>query len=245
MHPLRLTSLLILVLLPTTAGAAMIGNPVSRPSAGRLALGASADVRAMVFTADGCTGDSCQAVWRPSQLGGRAELSLFPGLGLAGGGSWMRETIDEATFAGVGASYWGGLEAAVTVGPDIYLAGVAQFEYSATREVGSSSGELLGRTASSRLQVAALVAWAPDDDSFALYGGPAFHPLHRHYTTLHDLDVEVTLRRSYPFLGVVGIELRSGPLGLPWATQSSRMVMGVEGRFERGMGGGLWLGAAF
>ncbi len=235
----------LLALLPQAAAAAMVGNPVARPQAGVVEIGLAAETRAVVFEVEGCASGACEAVWRPSQLGARVELSLLPGLGLQGGGSWMGESIPEASYDGVGGSYWGGVDLALPVGPEIYIAAVAQLERSATREEGSSSGSLIARTASTRALLAALMAWSPDDDSFALYGGPAFHPLHRHYTTLEDLEVQLHLRRSAPFWAVLGLELRSEPLGLPWAQSSGRMLMGAEAQIDRGLGGSLWLGAAF
>jgi len=245
MVSLRLPSLLLLALLPTAAHAAMIGNPVSQPRAGWVSLAAAADTQAVVFDAQDCAGSSCEAVWRPSQFGGRIEVALLPGLGLQGGGSWLRENINEATYAGVGGVYWGGVEAAIPVGHDLFLAAVGQFEHSSTREQSAGSDRILGRAVSNRLRVAGLLAWAPDDDSFCLYGGLAFHPLHDHYTVLEDLDVQLQLGRSSPFQGALGLEMRSGPLGLPWASSSGRMVLGVEARIERGLAGGLTLGAAF
>ncbi len=245
MVSLRLPSLLLLASLPTAAHAAMIGNPVSQPRAGRVSVAAAADTQAVVFEAQDCTGASCEAVWRPAQLGGRVELALLPGLGLQGGGSWLRETINEATYAGVGGVYWGGVEAALPVGHDLFLAAVAQYEHSSTTEQSGGSDRVLGSAVSDRLQVAGLLAWAPDDDTFCLYGGVAFHPLYSHHTVLDDLDVEIDLAHSLPVQGAVGIELRSGPLGLPWAGSSGRMFLGAEARIERGLAGGLTLGAAF
>ncbi len=245
MAPLRCTSLLILALLPNAAHAAIIGNPVARPSAGWLAVGVAADAQASVYDARDCAGEACEAVWRPSQIGGRLELALLPGLGLQGGGAWMRETISEATYAGRGGAWWGGVEAAIPVGDEIHIAAVGQIEHSATREQASGSTELLGRAITTSVQLAGLLAWAPEDDSFALYGGVAFDPLHRQFTALYDLDVELELYPAAPFEGVVGMELRSGPLGLPWASSSGHMVVGIEARVDRGLTGGLWLGVAY
>jgi len=245
MVSLRLPSLLLLALLPTAAHAAMIGNPVSQPRAGWVSLAAAAESQALVFDAQDCVGETCEAVWRPSQFGGRIELALLPGLGLQGGGSWLRENIHEATYTGVGGVYWGGVEAALPVGHDLFLAVVGQFEHSSTREQSGSSGQVLGHAVSNRLQLAGLLAWAPDDDSFCLYAGLAFHPLHSHYTVLDSLDVELELGRSFPVQGALGFEMRSGPLGLPWASSSGRMILGLEARIERGLAGGLTLGAAF
>jgi hypothetical protein len=236
---------LTFALLPGAAQAAMVGNPVSRPQAGVLELGVAADTRAVVVEVDGCETGSCEAVWRPSQIGARVELSPLRGVGLQGGGSWIAESIPEATYDGQGYSYWGGAELALPVGRDVYLAAVAQLERSATREVSSSSEALIARTVATRALVGTLVAWSPDDDSFALYGGPAFHPLQRHTTTHEELEVELRLRRSAPLLGVLGLELRSAPLGLPWAKNNGRMLLGVEAQIDRGIGGSLWLGAAF
>lgn len=245
MAHLRSTCLLFLVLLPSAASAAMIGNPVARPRAGWAALGAAAESQAVVFEAEGCTGSSCDAIWRPSQLGGRIELALLPGLGLQGGGAFLRESIPEATYAGAGGTWWGGIEASVPVGDELHLAVVGQLEHSATREQSSTSGQLLARASSTRVQLAGLLAWAPEDDSFALYGGAAFHPVHSYFASIQDLDIELELRRAAPFLGVLGLELRSDPLGLPWASSSGRMVMGLEARLDRGMAGALWLGVAY
>ncbi len=245
MNSLRIASLMLLSALPTAAQAALIGNPVAQPRAGRVSVGAELSSQAMVFEAASCTGP-CEAVWRPASAGGRAELAILPGLGLAGGGSWLRETIDEASFAGTGASYWGGLEAALPLGDSgVYIAAVGQFERSTTHQQSSTTGVLLADAASTRVLAAGLLAWAPSDDSFALYGGAAVHPLHSHHTTLHSLDVELDLDRGFPAQGVLGLELRSAPLGLPWATVNGRMTMGLEARIERGLAGGLLVGAAF
>jgi hypothetical protein len=233
--------LLALSLAPTSALAAMIGNPVAVPEAGRVALGASASNAAVVMDATDCGGEHCQAVWRPVQLGGRAELALLRGVGLQGGGSWLREDLDEAGYSGAGASAWGGLELAVPVVPTVYLAAVGQFEWASTHESGGGDDS----SAHTRARVAALLAWSSDDHSFALYGGGAAQPWGQLSTSLADYSLELQLQRAFPVAGVLGMEMRSAPLGLPWAAHSGRVVFGAEAQVDYGISGALWLGAAY
>ncbi len=244
MHASHPISVLALLLLPAGASAAMIGNPVARPSAGRVALGAAADAQEIVLRAHDCGGDACEAVWRPVQLGLRGELALARGLGLQGGGSWQRESISEAGYSGSGTMAWGGVEAALPVGGDLWLAAVAQLQWGLSRGL-DSQGEVQASNALSAAQAAALAAWAPGDDSFALYGGAAFHPYRSQVTVLEAHELELGLAPAFPVAGVLGVELRSDPVGVPWASSSSRVVFGVEARVEKGLGGHLWLGAAF
>jgi hypothetical protein len=229
------------LLLPASAGAAMLGNPVALPEAGVITVGATASTASVVMDAAQCEGERCEAVWRPTQLGGRGELALLPGVGLQGGGTWLREDIDEAGYSGTGSSAWGGVELALPVGGEVFLAGVAQLEWAQTHERGG------GEDASdhTRARAAALLAWVPSDLSFALYGGGAFQPWGQLHTSLADYPLELQLQRAAPVAAVLGMEMRSGPLGLPWGEHPGRMVFGVEGQLDRGICGALFLGAAF
>lgn len=233
--------LLVLLVAPTTLQAAMVGNPVAIPDAGRFALGATAGSAAVVMDAADCGGAHCQAVWRPAELGGRAELALLQGVGLQGGGTWLREDIDEAGYSGSGIAAWGGLELAAPVTPTVYLAAVGQLEWSATSERGGGDDT----SAHTRVRAAGLVAWVPDDLNFALYSGAAIQPWGDLGTSLPDYPLELALQRAFPVAGVLGLELRSAPLGLPWAAHSARMVFGGEAQVDYGISGALWLGVAY
>ncbi len=242
MHPSRPLLLCAFLVAPAGASATMIGNPVSHPDAGRFALGIAGDTSATIMKAQECDGDACQAVWRPTQVGGRAELVLFRGVGLQGGGSYLYETIEEADYEGRGSSVWGGLEAAFPVGTQLWLAAVGQFQFTFSDDATANTDE---QTRATRLRLAALLAWAPDDHGASVYGGFSFHPLYSQTTQLDRYQLEIDLRPLQPPGAVLGLEVRSQQVGLPWSDGDGRMLMGIEIAVESGLGGGLWLGAAF
>jgi hypothetical protein len=242
--PLLRRILPTLLLWPAAAHATMLGNPVSDPAAGRVALGISGDAAAVMLSGVSCEGDACLAVNRPLQLGGRVELTLLRGLGLHGGGAWLHQQIGEAAFEGEGSLAYAGLDGALPLGSDLHLAAVVQIERSLSIDH-SGSASPRSQCSTMRAQAAGLIAWAPDDHSFAAYGGAAFHPHYQQRASLEDLSLELSFQRAFPVAAVLGVELRSQPLGLPWATNSGRMVFGFEAQVERGVTGGLWLGAAF
>ncbi len=238
----RLLATCLLLSAPADVFAEMIGSPVSHPDAGRFSIGATGEVGAVLVNAQDCEGDACQAVWRPAQVGGRAELVLARGLGLQGGGSWLHEDIPEAGYSGNGSSAWGGLELALPVGADLWVAAVGQYHFTFTDDSSLNTTE---ETRSSRVKLAGLLAWAPDDHGAVVYGGLSVHPLYQQRTLLDRYELEIEFHPVQPPGVVVGIELRSQPLGLPWSGNSGRMLMGVELRAESGVAGGIWLAAAF
>ena len=69
----RLLATCLLLSAPADVFAEMIGSPVSHPDAGRFSIGATGEVGAVLVNAQDCEGDACQAVWRPAQVGGRAD----------------------------------------------------------------------------------------------------------------------------------------------------------------------------
>ncbi|MFH1463809.1 MAG: hypothetical protein ABIO70_05410 [Pseudomonadota bacterium] len=234
----RLSSIALLLALPCPALAAAWGNPVANPAAARVSVAAEAGADQVAMGAEGCAGEACTAIWRPLTVGGRVEVAILRGVGLAGGGAWLGDRLVEAGYEGAGFEAWGGLDLALPVQPALFLA-------LSSRLTKGRSGAPDGGGAWTGLALAGLLAWAPDDHSFALYGGLSAAPWQARALELSSPDLSLSLAPRLPVGGVLGAELRSDPLGLPWAGSRTAVAFGVEARAESGLGGGLWLAVEF
>lgn len=224
----------LLFALPSPALAAAWGNPVPDPGVARWSMGVEAGMDQEVLAAEGCAGEACAAIWRPVTVGGRAEVAVTRGVGLLGGGAWLGDHIEEAGYEGHGFEAWGGLDLALPLQPSFYLALSARLGT-------ARSGATEGSNSWSGLDLAGLLAWAPQDGSFALYGGASAAPWQARTLALELSSLSISLAPKLPVGGVLGAELRSGSLGLPWASRSTGLAFGAELRAESGLGGGLWL----
>jgi hypothetical protein len=225
-------ALLLTLSAPALAGA--WGDPVPDPGAARLSLGAEAGLDQQILTAEGCSGEACAAIWRPLTVGGRVEVALTRGVGLAAGGAWLDDAIAEAGYQGQGFEAWGGIDLALPFQPEFYFA-------LASRLTAGRSHGTAGSATWKGLHLAGLLAWAPEDHSFALYGGVAATPWQPRDQALEANFLSLSLHPRLPVGGVAGAELRSDPLGLPWASVATNLAFGVEVCGGAGLGGGLWL----
>lgn len=226
---------LLLALVPG-ALANPVGLPVADPGIGRLTLGPWLEAEARPVVAGGCVGEGCDAILRSWLVGGRAELALVRGLGLYGDVARVIDRVEETDYEGMGLAWSAGGRGSLRLAGTIHGAVQLGFARGDTTSTGAS-GEG-GENSRDTLQAAVLLVLVPHDRSAFLYGGAQATRLSME-TTLTDLATTYTFQPESPASAVLGAELRSDHVGLPWSGRRNHLVAGLEGR----AGGDLALSA--
>ncbi len=228
----------MLLLLTTTAFAATYQNPVRTPDAGYVdvTLGLGGVRHAQDLT--DCEGDGC----RVSELSWGPDLRLgvrpadFVGVWIQG--DLRAESLDGTEHAG----WFVGADAGVHLAlprdglrPALSLQGSWQRSPVTGWDDASSTDQAL------RVEAALFGAWGDDADGFVAYAGPAVRLWQSREITVVKDDVSFELKSWIPVGVVVGGEIVSDMLGLPWVSRTPRLAVGLEARGLDAWGLEAWL----
>ncbi len=247
MKHLRLRTSLLLPLLacPLTAEAALVGSPVAEPDLGVFSLGPYLDYEEAVMRADGCTGEACQGVRRATEFAGRLAISPLRGVGLFGDLGLVKESMLEADYAATGRFFGAGARLALPVKGHLYLAAQGQVQsgnaqtYAADGTTIEAEGDWL------RWRAAGMIALAPSDHNACLYLGATYHPSYTHNTRSVDYDVDYAFQPVSLVGAVLGGQMASAVLNLPWGERDVHMKLAVEARIEAGFALGGMMAVGF
>jgi hypothetical protein len=92
-----------------------------------------------------------------------------------------------------------------------------------------------------RLEGALFLAWGDDFDGFIAYGGPAVRLWQSREVTIADDGVSYELESWFPVGVVLGGEVVSDMLGLPWVPRTPRLSAGLEARGIDAWGLEAWI----
>ncbi len=230
--------MLLLTLLAPTATAAAYQNPVRTPEGGyvEVTLGLGGTVHDQDVT--DCEGDNCrvrETVWGPD-----LRLSARPhdAVGIWVQGDLGTSELDAADHSGwlVGADAglhlaWPreGLRPALSV----------QGSWQRSPITGFDDAESTDKAL--RLEAALFAAWGDDAEGFVAYGGPAVRFWQAREVFVAEDDVTFGLKSWVPVGIVVGGEVVSDMLGLPWVERTPRLAVGLEARALDAWGLQAWV----
>lgn len=228
----------MLLTLSTLALAAPYQNPVRTPEAGfvevNLGLGGTLhdqDLR-------DCEGDNCRA--RETQWGSDLRFAARP---VEAFGIWVQGNLGTESLEGAEHEGWAfGVDAGVHLAlprdglrPALSVQGSWQRSPVFDWESAASTDKAL------RLEAALFAAWGNDADGFVAYGGPAVRFWQAREVSLVEDDVSFELESWIPVGLVVGGEVVSDMLGLPWVDRTPRLAVGLEARALDAWGLEAWV----
>jgi hypothetical protein len=244
-----LMGLASLVIVPVTAHAAPVGDPVAHPDAGRLRVDARIGSETISERDTRCTvSDGCTALWKRTEIVVGVNLAILRGLGIYGELGKETGSIRAAEYQGRSRTWAVGLRGAIPIAPSWWIAADGRF--------GFGDGVGLTNSAASdpeverfRIHTASLLGvWGDPSKGADVWLGAqsAWYYEHSVWPLGQDKDdvvLELPMQPEIPVSGVLGGAFYSDPLGVPWR-RTLRMNVGLEARIGQVYGLSGWVGAS-
>lgn len=217
----------MLLTLTSVALAATYQNPARSPEGGvfEVNLGLGGAVHDQDLTE--CDGDNCrvrETTWGPDLRVALRPVDFF--------GVWLQADLGTESLDGADHSGWAvGADAGVNLTlPLDGLRPALAIQGSWQRSPVTGWDDADSTDTALRLEAALFAAWGNDADGFVAYGGPAVRFWQDREVTLVEDDVSFELKSWIPVGVVVGGEVVSDMLGLPWVDRTPRLAVGLEAR---------------
>jgi hypothetical protein len=218
---------MLLLFLSSTALSATYQDPGRTPEGGVFEVSLALGGQQHLQTLSDCDGDACSV--RETSWGPDLRLGVRPSdyLGIWVQGDLRTESLEAGEHAGwlLGADAGAlfslpreGLRPALSLQGSWQRSPVSGFEDADSTDIAL------------RFEAAAFAVWGNDADGFVAYGGPAVRLWQSRQVTLVEEDITYDLKSWIPVGVVVGGEVVSGMLGLPWVERTPRLAVGLEAR---------------
>jgi len=203
-------------------------DPARTPEAGFVEATLSGERARHDLDVVDCTGDSCDVVeqyWGSSlRLGVRPHdvVGVWGQVTLRG--EELEGTDHEGKLVGAAAGLHLTLPVASLFRPALSLQG----EWHRSPVAGHDEAASTDR--GWHLEAALFGTWGDDAEGFVAYGGPAVRFLQNRELSFTSEDVAFDVKAWVPVGIVLGGEVVSDTLGLPWVERTPRLAVGIEGR---------------
>ena len=219
--------------------AAPVGNPLALPSTGSVYVDGIFGISKAAEQDQKCSAGACSAHSQRTEHGVEVGVAILSGLGAYAVAVQGRDTVQEANYVGKHSTYGGGVRLAVSLQRRFWLATTTDLR------VGQSSSVQAGRSSDPAHALEKkfgssflAVLGHPEDGGQCWVGAQGAWLWHHELYPLGEsgVTVDVPLRPTTPFSGVLGGTLISDVVGKPWRA-APRVRVSVEGRLgqETGM----------
>ncbi len=218
----------LLLLSSVPAYAAAWHDPARTPEAGFIEATLSGERARHDLDVVDCTGDNCDVVQQ--YWGTNLRLGVRPHEIV---GVWGQATLRGEELKGT--DHEGGLVGAaaglnVTLPLDSLFRPALALQGEWHRSPVTGHDEAASTDKGFHLEAALFATWGDDAEGFVAYGGPAVRFLQNRELTFTQDEVSFDVEAWIPVGLVVGGEVVSDKLGLPWVERTPRLAVGLEGR---------------
>lgn len=229
---------MLLLLTASSALAVPYQAPARTPEGGVLEASVALGGQRHTQTLTDCEGDGCTV--RETSWGPDLRLGLRPTdfLGVWVQGDLRTEDLEGGEHAG-----WRmGVDAGVHLTlPMDGLRPALSLQGSWQRSPVTGFDDADSTDSALRVEGALFAAWGNDADGFVAYGGPAVRLWQRRTVEIGAEGVSYELKSWFPVGVVVGGEVVSDMLGLPWVSRTPRLAVGLEARGVDAWGLEAWV----
>jgi len=202
----------LLLLSLGSSWAGEVGDPISNPRSGRVAVDVGYGVSRLLETDGICEKGNCDARTDRRTLGLNLGVSIVRGAGLYGFVRWIDDSIPEARFKMDGQLYGGGLKLAWPLKRSLWLAADSQV---GAGEGGSVGAPDLGTDALVEASTTVMAVFGHPEDGGHAWVGVQYPWMYRHDVQVTE-RLKVPLQPRIPVSAVVGATFISDKLGTPW-----------------------------